>query len=251
MSRPRPRHHRRSRHKWSISFQSVLAYTVILIISFFLAQVGRIFFGMRSFVLGVNSTITADQVLAETNQARLDEGLKELSVNDQLSQAALKKGQDMLENQYWAHVSPTKERPWDFIKNSGYKYSVAGENLARDFLNTPEMMDAWLKSPEHRDNILNPKFKEIGIAVVKGKFEDRDTTLVVQMFGAPAVSGAKLPAGTEPAILPSSLLAPEPLNAIVSEVMQTFFATMVIAAVLKLLYDGIRQHVGKVAFLET
>lgn len=76
------------------------------------------------------------------------------------------------------------------MKGAGYKYSVAGENLARDFADTPSMMDAWMASPTHKANIVNPKYKEIGIAVINCSLLGSDTALVVQMFGSQYVGVA-------------------------------------------------------------
>ena len=68
---------------------------------------------------------------------------------------------------------------------SGASLEFAGENLARDFSNPASVVTAWMKSPTHKDNLLNPKFKEIGVAVVDGNLGGIATTLVVQFFGAP------------------------------------------------------------------
>jgi Cysteine-rich secretory protein family len=99
----------------------------------------------------------------------------------------------MFNDQYWAHSSPNGTEPWDFIVSSGYVYKVAGENLARDFSNTAEMIEAWMASPTHRANIMNDNYTEIGIAVVDGTLEGFETTLVVQMFGKPRQVQASIP----------------------------------------------------------
>src|SRR5258708_28336998 len=91
----------------------------------------------------------------------------------------------MFANQFWAHVAPDGTSPWQFFKNAGYQYYSAGENLARDFSNTSDMMAAWMASPTHRANIVNGRFREIGVAVVDGRLLGSDTTLVVQLFGTP------------------------------------------------------------------
>ena len=91
----------------------------------------------------------------------------------------------MFTDQYWAHTAPDGTEPWTFMHQMGYQYVVAGENLARDFGQTDEMVSAWLASPTHRANIMNPKYQEIGIAVIDGVLEGYETTLVVQMFGTP------------------------------------------------------------------
>jgi hypothetical protein len=136
-------------------------------------------------VLGFASNITPNEVIDRTNEERVKQGLGTVTFNENLSQAALAKAQDMINDQYWAHVAPDGKEPWAFMKEANYEYQVAGENLARDFGTTPDMMAAWMASPTHRANIVNPKYTEIGIAVVDGVFQGYETTLVVQMFGKP------------------------------------------------------------------
>lgn len=149
-------------------------------------------------VLGFSSNITPEQVVEQTNQIRRSQGLPDLKYNSTLSAAAARKGQDMFANHYWAHVSPTGKTPWAFMTESGYRYRVAGENLARDFSNTPDMMQAWLNSPTHRANVLNDRYEEIGVAVLPGKLDSYETTLVVQMFGSPKTApAAVLPAAAQ------------------------------------------------------
>ncbi len=152
--------------------------------------------GSTGNVLGFATSITAEQAISETNIKRQELGLSPLTTNPVLTQAAQLKAADMFANQYWAHTSPQGKEPWDFMRLSGYTYQAAGENLARDFSETGEMVDAWMNSPTHRANIVNPRFQEIGIAVVDGRFEGADTTLVVQMFGRPRAA--------EPAVAPAA-----------------------------------------------
>jgi hypothetical protein len=146
------------------------------------------------FILGYASQIPVSEIVVLSNQERLSHGLTSLTLDDKLSQAAAKKAADMFAKNYWAHVSPTGTQPWFFITESGYSYRYAGENLARDFSDPNSVVQAWMNSPTHRDNLLNSRYQNIGVAVVDGVLEGRETTLVVQMFGtklssAPAVSG--------------------------------------------------------------
>ncbi len=134
-------------------------------------------------ILGYTSSITVQQIIDGTNQQRSNKGLTSLSYNSLLSEAAAGKARDMFENQYWAHISPSGKEPWDFIKTANYNYKVAGENLARDFDSTSPMITAWMNSPTHKANIMNPRYRDIGLAVVDGKLNGVETTLVVQMFG--------------------------------------------------------------------
>lgn len=135
-------------------------------------------------ILGFASSITASQVVEQTNQQRTVLGISRLTMNSALNQAALAKGNNMCADQYWAHISPSGTTPWVFIKNAGYKYAVAGENLARDFADTGAMVSAWMASPTHRANIANDRYKDIGVAVIDCKLLGSDTALVVQMFGS-------------------------------------------------------------------
>lgn len=136
-------------------------------------------------VLGYSSEITVSKIFNLTNIERQKIGLGPLHFNSVLSESAANKGRDMFANNYWAHNSPNGKTPWDFFKGVGYKYSIAGENLAKDFYDSESVVNAWMKSPTHKANIVNNKYEEIGIGVVEGVLNGIKTTLVVQHFGAP------------------------------------------------------------------
>lgn len=150
-----------------------------------------------SNILGFASSITPSEVIAQTNAERAKLGLAPLNINQTLSSAALAKGQDMFNDQYWSHIAPDGKQPWDFMKENNYVYIVAGENLARDFSDTSSMVQAWMESPTHKANIINGKYTEIGIAVIDGVLEDTETTLVVQMFGNRGDNVARIPKTAE------------------------------------------------------
>ncbi len=136
-------------------------------------------------VLGYSSEITADKVLSQTNQQRQKLKLPPLRYNVTLANSATLKARDMFANNYWAHTSPQGKSPWDFFRQVDYQYSIAGENLAKDFYDTDSLIKAWMKSPTHRANIVSGKYQEIGIGVVNGVLGGVKTTLVVQHFGTP------------------------------------------------------------------
>lgn len=142
-------------------------------------------------ILGYSSEITVQKVLDQTNNERIKLGLEPLVYSPVLSESAKEKAQDMFADNYWAHNSPQGKTPWTFFDAVGYKYSTAGENLAKDFYNTDSLVFAWMNSPTHKANIVNSKYKEIGIAVVNGTLGDIKTTLIVQHFGAPLVATSK------------------------------------------------------------
>ena len=155
----------------------------------------------RPGILGFSSEITAGKVLDQTNQQRIQTGLEALRYSDTLSKSAQAKAEHMFANNYWAHNAPDGTTPWDFFKQVDYQYQIAGENLAKDFYDTSSMMSAWMKSPTHRDNIVNPKYKEIGIGVVNGTLSGIKTTLVVQHFGTPLNDNLLSPITPPPQLL--------------------------------------------------
>jgi hypothetical protein len=128
--------------------------------------------------------ITAEEIVKLTNDERVKLNLKPLTVNDKLTESSALKAQDMIDNNYWAHTSPTKVEPWYWIKKAGYEYIDSGENLAKDFLDSNRLMASWMASPEHKENIVNPRYKEIGVTVKRGLILGSETTIVVQHFGS-------------------------------------------------------------------
>lgn len=135
-------------------------------------------------ILGYATDITAEKIVELVNRERAKYNLSELTVSNELAGAATAKASDMLKFNYWAHVSPTGTTPWEFITGAGYKYIYAGENLAKNFNVSSDVVDAWMNSPTHRANLLKPEYREIGVSVINGKLQGDDTTLIVQEFGA-------------------------------------------------------------------
>ena len=127
--------------------------------------------------------ITSVELITMANQDRIANGLEPLSLNPQLVEAAQKKALDMLNQNYFAHTSPIGINPWYWLEKVGYKYSAAGENLAKDFVESEYVHDAWMDSSSHKANILNSKYQDIGVAVVEGDMNGKKTIVVVEFFG--------------------------------------------------------------------
>lgn len=136
-----------------------------------------------------SSAVTPENIVSLTNKTRQEFLLKELRVSPALARAARAKAENMMALQYFAHVSPDGVTPWQWIKNAGYSYRYAGENLAAHFSEAEDVQDAWMASSGHKANILSKKYSEIGVAVVRGDFNGAESTLVVQMFGEPKLLG--------------------------------------------------------------
>ena len=146
-------------------------------------------FGLLSLQVVAKSIANEDSLLVTlTNNTRTNYHLTPLKSNRQLEQAAKLKAQDMFNKQYFEHISPSGTTPWQFIKQSGYHYAFAGENLATDFTDLDATHQAWLNSPTHRANILDNRYKDIGIASVSGQFQGRQTIITVEMFGTSQAS---------------------------------------------------------------
>ena len=123
------------------------------------------------------------------NQTRQSLGLGILVDSPKLDEAAQLKAEDMVKNGYFGHTSPSGITPWFWFLKTGYDYKYAGENLAIGFYDSAEVYNAWLNSPSHKENLLNPNYKEVGTAIIQG-FGENKAIIVVQLFGSskPAVA---------------------------------------------------------------
>ncbi|HWC57861.1 MAG TPA: CAP domain-containing protein [Candidatus Paceibacterota bacterium] len=130
--------------------------------------------------------ITTDGIVDATNQERINAGLPPLKLNNLLVTSATQKTMDMIAKQYFDHTSPTGVTVSDLGKEVGYDYIVMGENLALgDFTDANDVVAAWMQSPGHRANILNPAYQEIGAYAAKGMYQGKEVWFVVQHFGTP------------------------------------------------------------------
>lgn len=124
--------------------------------------------------------------LSLTNDVREAQGILPLVINDELNKAAEAKALDMMEKNYWDHFRPSDQKaPWDFIKESGYSYKVAGENLAKGYATPQGITKAWVNSPTHHANMVSRKYQEVGFACIEIVDESGSKVLyTVQMFGS-------------------------------------------------------------------
>jgi hypothetical protein len=132
------------------------------------------------------ANIDVEGVVKLVNQARVKENLEPLVVNEKLAKAAQDKADDMIAHDYFAHNSPQGITPWDWITRNKYSYKYAGENLAMGFIDVQDEQRAWMNSPDHRKNILNENYQEIGVAVESGLIDGVQTIIAVQEFGSRA-----------------------------------------------------------------
>lgn len=131
-----------------------------------------------------SENLDPDNIWRLGNQMREIEGQTPLARSDLLNQAAQLKVEDMFQRQYFAHESPDGQDISELVERVGYDFILVGENLALgNFQNEEELIDGWMNSPGHRQNILNQRYQEIGIAVKRGEFQKQVVWLAVQVFG--------------------------------------------------------------------
>lgn len=207
-------HERNNYHPHLLSHR-MLALLSILVVTIKIVSVSLVAFGPAT--ISQAAPITNESIVSLANEARVENGLAELTTSSLLARAAQNKADDMLARQYFAHNTPDGQTPWTFIKAVGYSYTTAGENLAIDFTQAENVQAAWMNSPGHRANILNGNFTEIGIGIASGTYDNHQTTIVVQMFGHPlnapvtlqeTPTEVKAPAA---APAPATTPAPEPI----------------------------------------
>lgn len=219
-----------------LHFRTFVVVIALLIVSSFLfsSDISPLSSKIKAF-----ADISTQELLKFTNQKRAENGLPPLTANTQLEQAASMKADDMFAKDYWAHDAPDGTTPWVFIKSAGYEYVYAGENLARGFVNSEDIVNAWMASPNHRENLLSENFKEVGFSVKSGELNGEETFLVVQEFGnktgipVEKVASA-IPPSTETRVLPIDLnsIAPRPSNTISYDfILIVLFAFIAILAI--------------------
>jgi hypothetical protein len=148
----------------------------------------------RTMAFGVSDIVDL------TNQTRQQMSLQPYSINTALMNAAQMKAEDMAKERYFAHTAPDGTTGWDYIKKVSYSYTVAGENLAITNENAESVLNAWLNSPEHRDNLLSSVFTDFGIGMAAyGDYDGHQNTYVIVAFYAEPASVQSLTAATYPA----------------------------------------------------
>ena len=159
----------------------------LIILSFAIANFQSIWWITSEWMV---STILPAVIVAETNDERKTGSLSLLARNEVLDTAAQLKAEHMADNGYFSHYSPDGTSPWHWFSEVSYSYLHAGENLAVHFTDSSEVVAAWMRSPTHRENIMNTQYQEIGIGVAKGEYEGHDTVFVVQLFGTKKAEAA-------------------------------------------------------------
>ncbi len=124
------------------------------------------------------SKVSTQYILEKINAERVNNGLPRLELDSLLNATAQNKAIDMVKNNYFAHESPTYGSPFKMMQDAGITYVAAGENIAGNN-NIDEAIDSFLKSENHRKNLLSNAYNYIGIGIEKS---DTYGYIIVLMF---------------------------------------------------------------------
>lgn len=150
---------------WKIAVKYQVGVSEIIAANPQIANPNLIYPGQVLTVPQKDAAVTAyeDEVIRLVNDIRAQNGLKPLTANWELSRVARYKSQDMANQHYFSHTSPTYGSPFQMMKAFGISYRTAGENIAYGQRTPQEVVNAWMNSSGHRANILNASFTQIGV----------------------------------------------------------------------------------------
>lgn len=187
-------HHKKSRgnhHRHNKSYLKTYSpYLPLLLVVIIGLAINSLWTARSHQVLGAATNLTVNELLQDTNLERSRQQEHDLASNPKLTAAAQAKANDMVLRDYWSHNAPDGTTPWSFVQSSGYDYQAAGENLAYGFMNASQVLTGWMNSPEHRENILNNTYRDIGFGVTTSdNYQGHGpATIVVAIYGQPAGS---------------------------------------------------------------
>jgi len=146
-----------------------------------------------SSVLAYATSLSQAELLSDTNAARAANDKQPLKLNPLLIKAAQAKANDMALRNYWSHYTPAGNPPWVFVTATNYQYDRLGENLAAGFADSQSTINGWMASPEHKENMLNSDYTEVGFGFANNpnytsSGNNGPMTIVVAFYGKPAIS---------------------------------------------------------------
>jgi uncharacterized protein YkwD len=188
--------------KRTVFYGSFFLATKMIVLGFAMAVPTQV------FVLPEVLAQQQKEIIVLTNETRVSNGLPSLADSDKLDQSSRDKANDMAVNDYFAHSNDGKNVS-NWIKGTGYKYLVAGENLAVGFNTAQQVVDAWKQSPTHYANLVDLDYQDVGVGVVGGTYNGQPAVYVAQHLARPfvaqenkPVSAVVSPPTTKPAAIP-------------------------------------------------
>ena len=212
-------------------------------------------------VLAYATSTSLNGLLQDTNTARSQNDQPSLSLNPQLDSAAQAKANDMAKRDYWSHNTPDGQEPWVFVTNANYNYQKLGENLATGFANDQSVISAWLASPAHRENLLDPNYLNVGFGFANisnySAAGGGPMTIVVAFYGRPASATPIAVAGANSGGINPTLNAPSTGQSLGDQTSRlqvalggsriaTWSSTLIIAAIAATVGLWVGRHLLKV-----
>lgn len=158
---------------WKLAVQYQVGTSEIIQANPQVADPDLIYPGQILQIPQLESTVSSyeSEVIRLVNEIRQQNGLRPLAANWELSRVARYKSQDMRDNGYFSHNSPTYGTPFQMISAFGLSYRTAGENIAKGYASPQAVVNSWMNSSGHRANILNASYTQIGVGYVsKGNY---------------------------------------------------------------------------------
>ena len=152
---------------WKIASKNQIGLSELIALNPSLKNPDLIMVGQEINISENEQQAVEQQVVTLVNQERAKEGLAPLKVDWELARVAKYKSQDMYDNKYFSHTSPTYGSPFDMMKNFGISYKSAGENIAKGQTSATQVVNAWMNSSGHRANIMSTQFTHIGVGYVE------------------------------------------------------------------------------------
>ena len=155
---------------WKLAVQYQVGTSEIIQANPQVADPDRIYPGQILQIPQLESTVSSyeSEVIRLVNEIRQQNGLRPLAANWELSRVARYKSQDMRDNGYFSHNSPTYGTPFQMLSAFGLSYRTAGENIAKGYASPQAVVNGWMNSSGHRANILNASYTQIGVGYVSG-----------------------------------------------------------------------------------
>ena len=155
---------------WKLAVQYQVGTSEIIQANPQVADPDLIYPGQILQIPQLESTVSSyeSEVIRLVNEIRQQNGLRPLAANWELSRVARYKSQDMRDNGYFSHNSPTYGTPFQMLSAFGLSYRTAGENIAKGYASPQAVVNGWMNSSGHRANILNASYMQIGVGYVSG-----------------------------------------------------------------------------------
>lgn len=198
--------HRKSSKHYSKTYWPYLPMVLLIGVGFVI----NIFLNSPRSVLNYATSVSAAALLQDTNAHRIQNNVGALALNNQLSQAAQVKANDMAARNYWEHATPEGKQPWQFMRDQGYRYVLAGENLAYGFDTSTATVAGWINSTSHRENLLKAGYRDVGFGIANApNFQGHGPqTIIVAMYAAPQT--VAVPAKLKPVVKRPATVNPPP-----------------------------------------